>query len=480
MWFDSSLAGFSIWITYCMQVVLAYLTTLCICVFVQNPRTRVRMWGCFLFVVVAAWLLLWVPSHAGGPVPLAFRSASLPAASTLHLALPVKGVWASYVAKLAPAAWRVYVFLLLASLLHLLLKSMQLKAVLRRAQPPSPQLQLLFRRLCRQLGIRRSELGLVSDLRSPATCYWLRSHVLLPTELIPQLDGDQMADVLRHELTHVRRHDYLWDRLAALGCRLVFFHPLVWLAYRRLRWERELACDHAVVEKRADARLPYAECLTRLARWFMEESSASEGIGFSSSESLLAIRVRALLSEPSSHSSLQKTARVALVAIVATLALFLVPTLGLSLYSPVPLADFLRRSREVPSESTDKKIPKWQAQHSSVAKALTAESPWKLPQSGSPQPVNLFLDSQATSLPVLQESSTVATGTSETGSKYPDRTNDRVRSHTSGPAWDEAPMPLASPPKWGRLVVGAITSGVAVATGGIDVEDADGPRKRSR
>ena len=106
----------------------------------------------------------------------------------------------------------------------------------------------------------------------------------------------------------LRQHDYLWDRLAALVCRLVFFHPLVWLAYRRLRWERELACDHAVVEKREESRLAYAECLTRLARWFAEENTRSEGIGFSSSESLLAVRVRALLREPSAYSDFGKAA----------------------------------------------------------------------------------------------------------------------------------------------------------------------------
>jgi beta-lactamase regulating signal transducer with metallopeptidase domain len=284
MWFDGSLAGLSISITYCVQVVFAYLTTLCICSFIQKPRARVRMWGCFLFLTIAAWLLLWVPSRAADPVHFVHSSTSLPRTSNLHLALPVKTVWASYVAKLATAAWRVYTLVLLALLLHMLLKSMQLRSIPRRTEQPSPHLELLFRRLCLQLGIRHSELGLVQELRSPATCYWLRSHVLLPTKLIPHLDSDQLADVLRHELTHVRQHDYLWDRLAALGCRLVFFHPLVWLAYRRLRWERELACDRVVVEKREESRLMYAECLTRLARWFAEESSRSEGIGFSSSE----------------------------------------------------------------------------------------------------------------------------------------------------------------------------------------------------
>jgi beta-lactamase regulating signal transducer with metallopeptidase domain len=479
MWFDSPLAGLSIWITYCVQVVLSYLTTLCICAFIQNPRARVRMWGYFLFLTIATWLLLWVPAKVAGPVHFAFSSASLPAAANLHLALPVKNASASSFAKLVPAALRVYLFLLLVSLLHLFLRSIQLRFVLRRTRQPAPQLQLLFRELCVELGIRRSELGLVPELRSPATCYWLRSHVLLPADLITQLDSQQLADVLRHELSHVRQHDYLWDRLAALGCRLVFFHPMVWLAYRRLRWERELACDRAVVEKRAEARLPYAECLTRLARWFVEKDSVSEGIGFSSSESLLAARVRTLLSEPSSFSNFQKVARVALVGIMATAALFLVPSLGLSLYSPVSLSALIR-SREIPINSGSKRLPKSRTQHSSLDRVVAAGSLWKLARPQPLRPVDLFLDSRSTSLPVLQNSPAIAQSPTDTGPMSSDKTNHGFRPHTSGPAWDEAPVPLASPPKWRRLVLGAITSGVAAATGRIDVDDIDSPRKRGR
>ena len=478
MWFDGSLAGLSIWVTYCVQVVFAYLTTLCICSFIQNPRARVRMWGCFLFLTIAAWLLLWVPSKAANPVHFILSSTSLPPTSNLHLALPVKTVWASYVAKLAPAALRVYALVLLALLLHLLLKSMQLRSVLRRTEQPSPHLGLLFRRLSLQLGVRHSELGLVSELRSPATCYWLRSHVLLPTELIPHLGSDQLADVLRHELTHVRQHDYLWDRLAALGCRLVFFHPLVWLAYRRLRWERELACDHAVVEKREESRLTYAECLTRLARWFAEENTRSEGIGFSSSESLLAVRVRALLREPSAYSNFGKAARVAVVAITATAALFLVPGMGLILYSPGPLSAWLRPARDLHDDSM--KTPRRKAHHGSLDKRVTTPQAAMVPQSEPPQAVDLLLNSQLTSMPVLTNSSPVAESPTEMRSVYSDGTDDDARLHPSNTVWDEAPMTLARPPKWRNLVVRAIANGVAVAAGGIDIDDVDGPRKRGR
>ena len=478
MWFDGSLTGLSIWITYCVQVVFAYLTTLCICSFIRNPRTRVRMWGGFLFLTIVAWLLLWVPSRAANPFHSVLTSTSLPATSNLHLAVPMKTIWASYVAKLAPTTWRVYVVLLLALLLHLLVKSMQLRSVLRCTQQPPPHLELLFRRLCLQLGIRHSELGLVSELRSPATCYWLRSHVLLPAELVPHLDSDQLADVLRHELTHVKQHDYLWDRLAALGCRLVFFHPLVWLAYGRLRWERELACDLAVVEKRAESRLTYAECLTSLARWFAEKSSRSEGIGFSSSESLLAVRVRALLSEPLPYSDFEKVARVAFVAITSIAGIFLVPSLGLILYSPAPLAALLQPARDVHNDSM--KTTRRKAPHTSLDKGVPTPSVWSLSQSKRPQAVDLLLDSQLTSMPVLTNSSSVAESTTEGRTVYSDMTKDDARLRRSNTVWDEAPTTLASPPKWRNLVVRAITDGVAAAAGGVDIDDVNSPHRRSR
>ena len=101
-------------------------------------------------------------------------------------------------------------------------------------------------------------------------------------------------------------------------------------------------------------------------------------------------------------------------------------------------------------------------------------------QSKLPQAVDWLLDSQSTSMPVLTNSSTVAESPAETAPLYSDKIDDNSRSRTSTAVWDEAPITLARPPKWRNLVVRAIVSGVAVAAGGIDIDDVDGPRKRGR
>jgi beta-lactamase regulating signal transducer with metallopeptidase domain len=476
MWFDGSLASLSVGVTYCLQVVLVYLTALAICAFVQNARTRVRIWAVFLALTTGAWLFLWVPARTGGPVHSALRSVHLPPGAALHLSLPVEGLWASYFAKLAPATAYLYVFIVLVSVLHMLLRSTQLKVVLRETQPPSPPLQLLFRRLCLELGVDRCELGLTSGLRSPATCYWWRTHVLLPIELVPDLDSDQLDDVLRHELVHVRQHDYLWDRLAALGCRLVFFHPLVWLGYRHLRWERELACDYDVVRERTEARLRYAECLTSLARWLMARKNLSAGISLFSSESLLAVRVRALLSEPSIASAPRQAVRAGVVSTVASVALLLVPGLGLSLFLPDHVTGLVARPDNSRSNSARKRAAGTKPGHSSVSKEPTVEAAWMASRSPSPEAINSLLDFRPASFPLL-DSSSPATDAGETN---PTRGDDDVTSPNSHAVWDEAPMPLASPPKWRALVIGAVTGGVGMATGRVDGDDIDGSHKRGR
>src|SRR5216684_3504641 len=127
MQFDRSIASLGVGITYFVQVVVAYLTTLSICAFIHSARARVRIWGGFLVWAIATWVLLWIPAQATRPVRSVFRSVPLPPTAELHVAMPVANLWASYFARVAPSVAFLYLSLLLVSALYLFLESRRLK-----------------------------------------------------------------------------------------------------------------------------------------------------------------------------------------------------------------------------------------------------------------------------------------------------------------------------------------------------------------
>jgi beta-lactamase regulating signal transducer with metallopeptidase domain len=80
----------------------------------------------------------------------------------------------------------------------------------------------------------------------PITWGALRPCVLIPSAAAQWLHNRRRI-VLAHEFAHISRHDWLLQMCAELVCCLYWFHPLAWLAARKLRQESERACDDAVL-----------------------------------------------------------------------------------------------------------------------------------------------------------------------------------------------------------------------------------------
>lgn len=89
-----------------------------------------------------------------------------------------------------------------------------------------------------------------------------RPRIYLPTGL----SAAERAFVLRHERTHLRRGDWLLKLLAYFILCLHWFNPLVWLAFRLLCRDIEIACDERVLRDLGDEqRGAYSRTLLHLA-----------------------------------------------------------------------------------------------------------------------------------------------------------------------------------------------------------------------
>lgn len=155
-----------------------------------------------------------------------------------------------------------------AGLLYLLgrlaVGSLGLARVLRRAEPlDDAEWQRPLMEVSDRLGLERLPGLYRSDrLPMPYACGILRPAIVLPSSALGWDDRLRRA-VLCHELAHLRRADLVVNGLARIAGALYWFHPLLWIAVRRLRIESERACDDLVL--RAGTRpSDYADHLLRV------------------------------------------------------------------------------------------------------------------------------------------------------------------------------------------------------------------------
>ena len=336
-----------IWLTYLLRAVVAYAIFWLICRLIRDPHLRCHLCGIFLGGMVMAWLGLLVSTLSVSGSAANTTVSGFPWSWTLHLAL------APRLAIVLSRAWWVYGAILALLVLQFCGSFWKLRMMLYASQPPSEALSELFESLRSDTRASRCELWLVPDLRSPAATGWWRPKVLLPHDFLPRLETQQLIDVLRHELMHVLRWDYLWDRLATLGCYLLFFHPAAWLVRRRLRWERELVCDEGVVEGPDIRRLEYATCLTTLAGWWWFPDEKHVGpVDFLSSPSLLTARVRALVSPRRGPYSARKKAALGILAgVVLAVTVRVVPEVAFTSAWSQPVPRDTARIHEPPAQA---------------------------------------------------------------------------------------------------------------------------------
>ena len=126
-----------------------------------------------------------------------------------------------------------------------------------------------------ELGLPESPALLASDhVTVPFTSGILRPVVVVPASALTTWTDERIRVVLLHELAHVRRRDCLVQAMSQIACAAYWFNPLTWVAARRLRTERERACDDLVLEaglRGAD----YAQHLLDIARTVTARRSLS-------------------------------------------------------------------------------------------------------------------------------------------------------------------------------------------------------------
>ena len=87
------------------------------------------------------------------------------------------------------------------------------------------------------------------NVASPFMTGVFRPMLILPEA---ELSGEQLHNILRHEMTHFKRHDILYKWFAELTSCIHWFNPVSWYVSKQIAAECEISCDMAVTENMSD------------------------------------------------------------------------------------------------------------------------------------------------------------------------------------------------------------------------------------
>lgn len=164
-----------------------------------------------------------------------------------------------------PVVVSVYIVGIVFQLIVLLSGYIKIKQLKKASRINIPEnWRIVFDMTIFQLKINKKVKFYLSEkVNVPLVIGFFKPVVLFPISLATQLDPKQVEAILIHELSHVRRNDYLINLVKTFIETILFFNPFVWLTTKLIHIEREHACDDLVV-KATGTPLTYAHALLKL------------------------------------------------------------------------------------------------------------------------------------------------------------------------------------------------------------------------
>ena len=157
---------------------------------------------------------------------------------------------------------------------------------------PSSELIDQLHTLQRLMHIRKKvQVYLSTKATVPAMLGFLKPVIILALAMVNQLDRQQVEAILLHELSHIRRNDYLFNVLQMVMETFLFFNPIIWWLAAAIRKERELACGDTVLRHMGNP-MPYAQALLRLEEARLPQPNAALALSGNTQKHFLFHRIK--------------------------------------------------------------------------------------------------------------------------------------------------------------------------------------------
>jgi hypothetical protein len=120
---------------------------------------------------------------------------------------------------------------------------------------------------------------------------FMKPIILFPVGLLSGLSTEQVETILVHELSHIRRQDYIINLAQSVIETIFFFNPFALLMSSMIREERENCCDDMVIAK-GISPISYVKTLAQLEA---VRSSSTLALGFAGNQNQLLNRIKRIM-----------------------------------------------------------------------------------------------------------------------------------------------------------------------------------------
>ncbi|MHC4544621.1 MAG: M56 family metallopeptidase [Planctomycetota bacterium] len=294
---------------------------------ILRGKLGVRWHYCLWTVLLIRLLMPWAPESRisifnlfqmlfeRGPTELVSGNSAIVASTSVT---GQQTAWGIFVTML-PIIWLVGALVLI---FYMFVTNLAFWRSINRERPLDDRTILeLFQECKSKIGIRMVLRIVVTDkVKSPALFGFVRPHLLLPHGMIEAFSLEELRCVFLHELAHLKRHDILVAHIVSLLQILHWFNPLIWLAFYRMRADRELACDALVLSTmNVDEPKKYGRTIISLVELFHQKRYLPGMVGIMENKSQLKRRITmiAKFKKMSKKWSLLAVLVIALIAIIA-------------------------------------------------------------------------------------------------------------------------------------------------------------------
>ena len=155
-----------------------------------------------------------------------------------------------------------------------------------------------------QLKLHHRKIGfyLSEYVNVPLVIGYFKPMILFPVALVVQLEITQVEAILIHELSHIRRNDYLFNLLKKSIETVLFFNPFIWLVGKSIQIERENACDDLVIKLTCNP-MAYAQALLKLEILKTVKQDPALSIASTGNKQYLYERIKRITAMKTNHIS---------------------------------------------------------------------------------------------------------------------------------------------------------------------------------